>query len=173
MAPIVATLSVVLTLALILTDKLNHTIGAAGGAALMILSGLTLGFYTEEQALESLHLGAIGLLLGMMVLASILAPTGFFQHIAIKVGQLSRGNPWKLLLLLGGGTAIVSLFFNNVTTVVLVGPITILITELLGISPIPILMAQALLSDTADVGTSVGDPASVLIASQVTALPIS
>lgn len=69
------------------------------------------------------------------------------------------------MLLLGGGTALVSLFFNNVTTVVLVGPITILITELLGINPIPILMAQALLSDTADVGTSVGDPASVLVAS--------
>jgi Na+/H+ antiporter NhaD/arsenite permease-like protein len=67
--------------------------------------------------------------------------------------------------MLGAGTALVSLFFNNVTTVVLVGPITILVTELIDISPIPILMAQALLSDTADVGTSVGDPASVLVAS--------
>jgi Na+/H+ antiporter NhaD/arsenite permease-like protein len=148
-----------------LTDKLQHTIAAAGGAAAMLAAGLVLGFYSEEQALEAMHFGALGLLLGMMILVAILAPTGFFQYLAIKAGQLSRGNPWRLLLLLGGGTALVSLFFNNVTTVVLVGPITILITELLGINPIPILMAQALLSDTADVGTSVGDPASVLVAS--------
>jgi Na+/H+ antiporter NhaD/arsenite permease-like protein len=165
MAPIVATLIVLVTLALILTDKLNHTIAAAGGATVMMAAGLLVGFYSEEQALGSIHFGALGLLLGMMVLVSILAPTGFFQYIAIKAGQLSRGNPWRLLLLLGGGTALVSLFFNNVTTVVLVGPITILITELLGINAMPILMAQALLSDTADVGTSVGDPASVLVAS--------
>ena len=131
----------------------------------MMSAGILLGFYSEEQALEAMHFGALGLLLGMMVLVSILAPTGFFQYIAIKAGQLSRGEPWRLLLLLGAGTAFVSLFFNNVTTVVLVGPITILIAELLGINPIPILMAQALLSDTADVGTSVGDPASVLVAS--------
>lgn len=165
MAPLVATLIVVAALALILTDKLNHTIAAAGGAAAMMGAGLILGFYSEEQALQAIEFGALGLLLGMMVLVSILAPTGFFQYLAIKAGQLSRGNPWRLLLVLGGGTALVSLFFNNVTTVVLVGPITILITELLGINPIPILMAQALLSDTADVGTSVGDPASVLVAS--------
>jgi Na+/H+ antiporter NhaD/arsenite permease-like protein len=165
MAPVVATLIVVVTLALLLTDKLNHTIAAAGGAAAMMIAGLVLGFFTEEQALESMHFGALGLLLGMMTLVAILAPTGFFQFIAIKAGQLSRGNPWRLLLLLAVSTAVVSLFFNNVTTVVLVGPITILITELLGINPIPILMAQALLSDTADVGTSVGDPASVLVAS--------
>jgi Na+/H+ antiporter NhaD/arsenite permease-like protein len=165
MAALVAILIVVVTLVLLLTDKLQHTIAAAGGAAAMLAAGLVLGFYSEEQALEAMHFGALGLLLGMMILVAILAPTGFFQYLAIKAGQLSRGNPWRLLLLLGGGTALVSLFFNNVTTVVLVGPITILITELLGINPIPILMAQALLSDTADVGTSVGDPASVLVAS--------
>ncbi len=165
MAPLVTTLIVVVALALILTDRLNHSIAAAGGAALMMGAGLALGFYTEEQALHAIHFGALGLLLGMMILVSILTPTGFFQYIAIKAGQLSRGNPWRLLLLLGISTALVSLFFNNVTTVVLVGPITILITELLGISPVPILMAQALLSDTGGVGTSVGDPASVLVAS--------
>ena len=164
MAPYVATLIVIVTLVLIFTDKMNHTIAAAGGAAAMMGAGILLGFYSEEQALESMHFGALGLLLGMMILVSILSPTGFFQYLAIKAGKLSKGDPWRLLLLLGAGTAIVSLFFNNVTTVVLVGPITILIAELLGINPIPILMAQALLSDTADVGTSVGDPASVLVA---------
>lgn len=165
LVPLVATLIVAVTLVLLLTDKLSHTVAAAGGAAAMMAAGLILGFYSEEQALEAMHFEAMGLLLGMMILVAILEPTGFFQYLAIKAGQLSQGDPWRLLLLLGVGTAAVSLFFNNVTTVVLVGPITILIAELLAINPIPILMAQALLSDTADVGTSVGDPASVLVAS--------
>lgn len=79
MAPIVATLIVAVTLALVLTDKLNHTIAAAGGAAVMMVAGLVLGFYSEEQALESMHFGALGLLLGMMILVAILSPSGFFQ----------------------------------------------------------------------------------------------
>jgi len=161
---LVASLIVLGTLGLILSDKLNHTIAALAGAAAMVAVGISLGFYSQEQAFESIEFEALGLLLGMMILVSILEPTGFFQFAAIKAGHFSRGDPWRLLLLLGAGTALVSLFFNNITTVVLVGPITILIADLLAINPIPILMAQALLSDTADVGTSVGDPASVLVA---------
>jgi Na+/H+ antiporter NhaD/arsenite permease-like protein len=164
MAPVVATLIIVITLVLILTDKLNHTIAAMAGATTMFTVGMILGFYSETQAVEAIEFDALGLLLGMMILVSILEPTGFFQYAAVKAGQLSRGDPWRLLLLLGGGTALVSLFFNNVTTVVLMAPVTIMITELLGLSPVPYLMAQALLSDTMDVGTSVGDPASVLVA---------
>ena len=165
MVPILASLILFGTLALILTDRLNQTIAAVAGAAVMIGFGISLGFYSEEQALEAIQFKALGLLLGMMIIVAILEPSGFFQYAAIKAGHLSRGNPWRLVLLLGAGTALVSLFFNNITTVVLVGPITILIAELIAINPIPILMAQALLSDTADVGTSVGDPASVLVAS--------
>lgn len=153
-----------LALVLILSGRLHHTIAAMIGAVLMFAVGTGMGFYGEAQAIASVEFDALALLLGMMVLVSILEPTGFFQYVAVKAGQLSDGKPWRLMLLLGGGTALVSLFFNNVTTVVLVGPVTILITELLGLNPVPYLMAQALLSDTADVGTSVGDPASVLVA---------
>jgi Na+/H+ antiporter NhaD/arsenite permease-like protein len=165
MAPIVAALIVIITLALILTNRLNHTTAAMAGATAMFVAGILLGFYSEDRVVEAIEFNALGLLLGMMILVSILEPSGFFQYLAVKAGQISRGDPWRLLLLLGGGTAIVSLFFNNVTTVVLIAPVTILITELLGLSPVPFLMAQALLSDTMDVGTSVGDPASVLVAS--------
>lgn len=164
MAPFVATLIAVVTLALIFSGKLNHTIAAMTGAMVMLGAGMMLGFYSESQAIDVIEFDALGLLLGMMILVSILEPTGFFQYLAIKAGQLSRGDPWRLMLLLGLGTAGLSLFFNNVTTVVLMGPVTILITELLGLPPTPFLMAQALLSDTADIGTSVGDPASVLVA---------
>ncbi|MFC2054484.1 SLC13 family permease [Chloroflexota bacterium] len=162
---IVASIIVLITLFFILTEKMNRAITAMAGGAVMLIVGMYMGFYNEDLALEAIEWEALGLLLGMMILVSILVPTGFFQYAAVKASQLSKGDPWRLVLLLGAGTALVSLFFNNITTVVLVGPITILVTELIGISPIPILMAQALLSDTADVGTSVGDPASVLVAS--------
>ncbi len=162
---IVASIITLITLFFILIEKMNRAIIAMAGGGVMLVIGMIMGFYNEELALEAIEWEALGLLLGMMVLVSILVPTGFFQYTAVKASQFSKGNPWRLVLLLGAGTALVSLFFNNVTTVVLVGPITILVSELIGISPIPILMAQALLSDTADVGTSVGDPASVLVAS--------
>lgn len=161
----VAVIIAVIALGLILSGRMHHTIAAMLGAVVMLVAGIAFAFYGEAQALESVEFDALALLLGMMILVSILEPTGFFQYVAVKAGQLSKGDPWRLMLLLGGGTAFVSLFFTNVTTVVVVGPITILITELLGLNPVPYLMAQAILSDTSGVGTSVGDPASVLIAS--------
>jgi Na+/H+ antiporter NhaD/arsenite permease-like protein len=165
MEPIVATLIVVATLVLIFTEKVHRTTLALAGAMAMVAAGIALNFYSQEQAIEAIEWDAIALLVGMMIIVSILEPTGFFQYLAIKAGQISKGDPWRLMLLLGGGTALVSLFFNNVTTIVLIGPVAILISQLLGLNPIPFLMAMALLSDTADVGTSVGDPASVMVAS--------
>ncbi|MEN8172309.1 MAG: SLC13 family permease, partial [Chloroflexota bacterium] len=114
MSSVVATLIVAFTLILIFTDKLNRTIAAIVGASMMLIAGMVLGFYSESQALDAIEFDAIGLLLGMMILVSMLEPTGFFQYAAVRAGQLSRGDPWRLMLLLGGGTAFVSLFFNNV-----------------------------------------------------------
>jgi Na+/H+ antiporter NhaD/arsenite permease-like protein len=165
MAPLVAAAIFILTLVFILTNRLNHIIAALFGAVCMLAAGIAMGFYSESQAIASIEFDALGLLLGMMIMVSILQPTGFFQYVSIRAAQLSHGNPWRLMLLLGVGTSLISLVINNVTTVVIVGPVTILIAELLGFSPIPFLMAQALLSNTAGVGTSIGDPASVLVAS--------
>ena len=164
MAAIIASVIVIVTLALIFTEKINRTIVALTGAIVMIAAGKIIGFYSDEQAIEAIEFDALALLLGMMILVSILEPTGFFQSIAIKAGQLSKGNPWYLMLLLGIGTALTSLVLNNITTVVLLGPVTILIAEMYGLNPVPFLMAQAILSDTSAIGSSVGDPASVLVA---------
>lgn len=155
----------IITFVLILTEWLHRTTVAMVSAAMMLVVGMCTGFYTQARALDAIDFYTVGLLLGMMILVSLLEPTGIFEYLAVRAARISRGDPWRLLVLLGCGTAIVSLFMNNVTTVVLVGPVTILICELLDISPVPYLMAEALLSDTADVGTSIGDPASVLIAS--------
>jgi Na+/H+ antiporter NhaD/arsenite permease-like protein len=160
---IIATIIVLVTLVVILAERMHRSIVAMMGAVIMVVAGRLVGFYTEEQAILSIEFDALGLLLGMMILVSILEPTGFFQYSAIKAGKLSKGNPWRLLIFLGVGTALISMVINNVTTVVIIAPITILIAELLGFSPIPFLMAETLLSDTAGIGTSIGDPASLLV----------
>ncbi len=100
-----------------------------------------------------------------MTLVALLEPTGFFQFLAVWAGRFSRGRPIRLLVLLGTVTTVISMFLDNVTTVVLIAPVTILICEILGINPTPYLMAEALLSDTGGVSTMVGDPPNVLIAS--------
>jgi len=131
----------------------------------MIGSGMLLGFYSETQAIETLDVNTLGLLLGMMILVALLQPTGFFQYIAILIGKLSNGRPVRLMVLLGIATTLLSMFLDNVTTVVLLAPVTILICEIMGFSPLPFLMAEAILSNTGGVATLVGDPPNILIAS--------
>lgn len=153
------------TLVLIFTDKLNRSIAALGGAVLMVGTGLLFAFYTEEEAAATLDTNTLGLLLGMMLLVALLEPTGFFEALAVWVARTSKGHPVRLLVMLGAVTSIVSMFLDNVTTVVLIAPVTILICEIMGLNPQPYLISEALLSDTAGVATLVGDPPNVLIAS--------
>ena len=153
------------TFVVILTDKVHRTIVAFAGAAVMLLVGMAMGFYSQEEAFHSIDFNTLGLLLGMMILVAMLGRTGAFEYLATLAAKWSGGNPWYLLLFLGGTTTFLSLFLDNVTTIVLIAPVTVLIAELLGISPIPLLMAEALLSDTGGVATLVGDPPNVLIGS--------
>jgi Na+/H+ antiporter NhaD/arsenite permease-like protein len=101
----------------------------------------------------------------MMLLVALLKPTGFFEYLATMAARRSRGHPVRLLILLGSVTTVLSMFLDNVTTVVLIAPVTILVSEILGISPIPLLISEALLSNTGGVATLVGDPPNVLIGS--------
>ncbi len=153
------------SLGLILTEKINRTIVAIGGAAMMVGLGVGLGFYSEAQAAAAVDFSTLGLLLGMMILVALLEPTGFFQYLAVWAGRLSKGRPVRLLVLLGTITTVISMFLDNVTTVVLIAPVTILICEILGISPAPYLLAEALLSNTGGVATLVGDPPNIMIGS--------
>lgn len=155
----------VFALALIFSEKVNRTIVALAGAVLMVTAGMIFGFYNEEQALGMIDFPTLFLLLGMMILVGVLEPTGFFQYLAVVVGKLSRGKPARLLVLLGTVTTVISMFLDNVTTVVLIAPVTILICEMLGLESTPFLIALALLSNTGGVGTLVGDPPNILIGS--------
>lgn len=162
---ILSSLIFIVTLYLIFSEKLNRTIASLAGAVLMVGLGLIFGFYSEEQAIATVDFNTIGLLLGMMIIVSILEPTGFFQYLAILVGKHSNGKPVLLLVLLGTITTVVSMFLDNVTTIVLIAPVTILICEILGLNPQPYLMAEAILSDTGGVATLIGDPPNILIGS--------
>jgi Na+/H+ antiporter NhaD/arsenite permease-like protein len=164
--PIILTsLIFVVSLVFIFSEKIHRSIAGIAGAVLMVGLGKILGFYSEEAALEVIDFNTLGLLLGMMILVAMLEPTGFFQYLAVWAARASRGNPVRLFVLLGSITTVLSMFLDNVTTVVLIAPVTILICEILGINPIPYLMAEALLSDTGGVATLVGDPPNVLIGS--------
>lgn len=153
------------SLLLIFTEKFNRMIVAFAGAFLMVAVGEYLHFYNLEKAIEAVDFQTLGLLLGMMILVAILEPTGFFQYLAVLAARASKGKPVRLFVLLGGVTTVLSMFLDNVTTVVLIAPVTLLISEILGISAIPYLIAEALLSNTGGVATLVGDPPNVLIGS--------
>jgi Na+/H+ antiporter NhaD/arsenite permease-like protein len=153
------------TFIFIITEKIHRTTIALAGAVAMVITGKWLHFYSEDMAFRAIDFDTIGLLLGMMLLLVLLQGTGFFQYVAIRVARISRGNPLVLLVALGTATTVLSMFLNNVTTVVLIAPITILITSLLGISPVPYLIAEALLSGIGGVATLVGDPPNIMIGS--------
>lgn len=162
---VTATLIFVVTFVVILSERVHRTTAAMLGGAVMVAVGLAMGFYSQQQAAEAVDLATLGLLLGMMILVQLLEQTGFFQYVAIWAGKRTGGSPLLLFLVLGTLTTVLSMVLDNVTTIVLIAPVTILIAELLGINPVPMLMAEALLSDTGGVATLVGDPPNVLIGS--------
>ncbi|MCH8875616.1 MAG: ArsB/NhaD family transporter [Chloroflexi bacterium] len=149
----------------ILAGKVHRAIFAMLGAVLMVLLGLVLDFYSQEQALRAIDFNTLGLLFGMMVMVAVLKNTGYFEYVAILIAKRTKGNPWILLVALGTITTVASLFLDNVTTVIIMAPVTILIAGILGISSIPLLMAEALLANTGGVATLVGDPPNILIGS--------
>jgi len=160
---IVSSLIFLTVLFIIFTEKIHRTIIGIAGAGLMIAAGILLGFYSEEEAVTAVDFETLALLFGMMVLVALLQPTGFFEYLAIKVGRWSKGNSVRLFILLGSVTTILSMFLDNVTTIVLIAPVTILICEILDIHSGPFLIGEAILANTGGAGTLVGDPPNVLI----------
>lgn len=162
----------VVSFTLILSEFVHRTIAAWFGSILLLFYGHATGvFDTQSETLEHTMLGwiefeVIGLLLGMMVFASILELCGFFEFIAVKASKMSGGDPWRLIVLLGTFTTLISLVIDNVTAIIIIAPVTLRICNKLEINPIPPLMAEAILSDTGGVASMVGDPPNVMIAAQ-------
>lgn len=158
---VVATGIFVLSYAVIIADKLNRAIVALLGATLTV----GLGVLTQEQAIGGVDFNTIGLLTGMMVLVGVTKDSGIFQFLAIKSAKLAKGSPWGILVMLSIVTAILSAFLDNVTTVLLVAPVTLLISEELKINPYPLLFAEINASNSGGSATLIGDPPNIMIGS--------
>ncbi|MBI3599429.1 MAG: ArsB/NhaD family transporter [Nitrospinae bacterium] len=150
-----------LTYALIITEKFNKAIIALLGASLMIFTGIL----SQERAVEGVDFNTIGLLTGMMIIVAISQKTGMFQYLAIKSVKLVKGEPWWILVMLALITAVTSAFLDNVTTVLLIVPITLLITDELKINPYPFLFMQIFASNIGGTATLIGDPPNIMIGS--------
>jgi Na+/H+ antiporter NhaD/arsenite permease-like protein len=149
-------------LALIAFEVLNRTVAALLGAAVLISFGV-LG--QEEAATEFIDWNTIGLLAGMMVIVAVLEKTGVFEYLAIKSAQWGKARPGRILILLSLVTAFLSAFLDNVTTVILMVPVTFLIADALESSPMPFLLTQVMASNVGGAATLIGDPPNILIGS--------
>lgn len=164
-AAIVSSIIFGVTFLLILTERVHRTVIALAGAIVMLLAGIILDFYHPEDALHVVDFNTLGLLFGMMVLVVVLERTGVFQYLGILTAKKTRGKPWLLMLSLGTLTAFLSMILDNVTTIILIVPITIIIARMLGISATPILLVEALLSNIGGTASLVGDPPNIMIGS--------
>jgi Na+/H+ antiporter NhaD/arsenite permease-like protein len=149
--------------ALIVTEKIHRTLAALLGASLVILLKLV----DQHEAFASVDFNVIFLLAGMMIIANVMAKTGIFQWIAVEAVRRAQGKPYQLLLLTSVITAVVSAFLDNVTTVVLLTPITFFVAQRLGTSPVPFLVSQVIASNIGGTATLIGDPPNIIIGSQM------
>jgi Na+/H+ antiporter NhaD/arsenite permease-like protein len=151
------------TYAAVMSEKINRSIAALLGALAMIV----LGILSQEQAIEGIDFNTIGLLVGMMIIVSITRKCGVFEYLAIWSAKLVKASPAGILAMLAVVTAVASGFLDNVTTVLLVVPVTLVITEQLKVNPYPFLFSQILASNIGGTATLIGDPPNILIGTQV------
>ena len=162
----IATAIFLLAYGLIIWDRIHKTILAIFGAALLIVIGIV----TQEEAFSSMDIGVdwnvIFLLVSMMVIINIMKPTGVFEYIAIKSAKVAKGEPFMIMAIFSTVTAVVSAFLDNVTTVLLIAPVTLLICQALELDVVPFLITEAIASNIGGTATLIGDPPNIMIASK-------
>lgn len=158
---LIATLIFVLTYAFIAAERIHKTLVALAGAMAMIL----INIIDQQEAFQAIDFNVIFLLAGMMVIADILRRTGVFQRAAIISAKLARGNPLLVLVYLSIATALLSAFLPNVTTVILIAPVTLFVAARLQVSPLPFLTSEIIASNIGGTATLIGDPPNTMIGS--------
>jgi Na+/H+ antiporter NhaD/arsenite permease-like protein len=156
---LVTLLIFVAALAIIAFEWVHRTKVALAGAALVVL----VGAIDQDQAIVAVDWATLGLLAGMMIIVGLTEPTGVFTYLALRTAQLSRGNPIALLFLLSGVTGVLSAFLDNLTAILLVVPITLLLADLLRVSPIPLVLTEVVASNIGGTATLIGDPPNIMI----------
>ena len=147
--------------ALIISEKVHRTSAALAGAVLLWLTHII----TFEQGMEEIDFNTLGVLCGMMLFVAVAKQSGIFQFLAIKAAKIAKGDPWKIMMYLVIITAVCSAFLDNVTTVLLISPMTFTICKILDESPIPFFMTQILASNVGGTATLIGDPPNIMIGS--------
>ncbi len=158
---VIAIIVFVVVIGLIISEKVNSAAAALAGAMALVVTGVM----SAHKALSYIDFNTIGLLVGMMVLVAIIRQSGLFEYVAIKAAKMVHGDPWKIMIAFILLTAILSGILDNVTTVLLVGPMTIAIAKMLEINPVPFLMTQILASNAGGTATLIGDPPNIMIGS--------
>ena len=158
---IIAIVVFIAVILLIMTERVHRTAAALAGAVTLVLTGVM----TADKALSYIDFNTIGMLVGMMILVAIIRKSGMFEYIAVRSAKAVHGDPWKIMVAFVLITAVLSSILDNVTTVLLVGPMTIAIARMLDINPVPFLMTQILASNIGGTATLIGDPPNIMIGS--------
>lgn len=146
---------------LIISERVHRTAAAMGGAVVLILTGVM----SADKALSYIDFNTIGVLVGMMIFVAVVRQSGMFEYIAIRAAKAVHGDPWKIMVAFVLITAVLSGILDNVTTVLLVGPMSIAIARMLKVDPVPFLMGQILASNVGGTATLIGDPPNIMIGS--------
>jgi Na+/H+ antiporter NhaD/arsenite permease-like protein len=152
-----------IVLAAFALDLVHRTPAALAGGILLVMAGAI----SDHEAIEAVHWETLGLLVGMMLLVGILKDSGVFGYLAIKSAQAAKGHPGLVLVYLAFITAVLSAFLDNVTTVLLMFPVTMVIARILEEDPIPYLIVEVLASNIGGTATLVGDPPNIIIGTVV------
>ena len=150
-----------LVMAAIISEKVHRSVAALAGAVVLLLTHVL----TIETAADYVDLNTIGVLVGMMLFVAVVKSSGLFEYIAIWSAKLTRGQPMAILAVFAVITAVLSAFLDNVTTVLLIGPMTIAITQILEVNPVPFLLSQIMASNLGGTATLIGDPPNIMIGS--------
>lgn len=158
---IIAIVIFLVTMVTVMTEKVHRAVAAMAGAVLMILFHIL----DLSDCVSHVDVNTLGVLVGMMIFVAVVKQSGIFEYVAIKSAKLAKGKPWRIMVSFVLITAILSAFLDNVTTVLLVGPMTLAITGILKINPIPYMISEILASNMGGTATLIGDPPNIMIGS--------
>jgi Na+/H+ antiporter NhaD/arsenite permease-like protein len=161
MSQIMAIAIFLIALAIIISEKVHRSLVAITGAALVLMVGLM----TFDEAMEHIDFNTLGVLFGMMMFVGVIKLSGLFEFLAIKCAHLAKGNPWHIMILFVILTAVCSAFLDNVTTVLLIGPMTLNLCRVLKLNPLPFFFTEILASNIGGTATLIGDPPNIMIGS--------
>lgn len=161
-AQIISIIVFVAVMALIVSEKVHRATAALAGAVVLILAGVV----TFDTGVEHIDFNTLGVLVGMMLFVAVVKGSGIFEFLAIKAAKTAKGNPWIIMILFSLITAILSAFLDNVTTVLLIGPVTYTVCRvLLDINPLPFFITEIIASNVGGTATLIGDPPNIMIGS--------